>query len=183
VSAAATSAAQGEPAPQGRSFHLRYWLARLLCAPAPPFVLVRWRLLALRACGVRVGRGTNFWGLPDLQGPGAFGPRLRIGIGCGFNLGCFFELAAPVTIGERVSVGHQVRFLTSQWGIPSGTNAGRVGPITVGDGAWLGARCTVLAGVTVGAGAVVGAGVTVAKDIPAQTLVTGAQSVSLARWR
>jgi acetyltransferase-like isoleucine patch superfamily enzyme len=112
-----------------------------------------------------------------LQGPGAIGSRLRVGGLCGFNVGCLFDLSAPVTIGDHVAVGHQVRFLTSEG--PDAAGA----PISVGDGAWLGARCTILGGVTIGPGAVVGAGVTVVKDIPAQTLVTGAQTVSLARWR
>jgi acetyltransferase-like isoleucine patch superfamily enzyme len=152
--------------------HWRLVLARLLCAPIPSFVLGRVKLALLRFSGVTIGRGSNFWSLPVLLGPGDIGPRLRIGCSCGFNVGCLFDLTAPVTIADRVSVGHQVRFLTS---------AG--GPIVVGEGAWIGARCTILSGVTIGAGAVIGAGVTVERDVPAHLLVTGAKNVSLARWR
>jgi acetyltransferase-like isoleucine patch superfamily enzyme len=117
-----------------------------------------------------------------LLGHGDVGHRLKVGRACGFNVGCVFELEAPITIGDRVSVGHQVRFLTGE------TRTGRLEPaaarpITIGDGAWLGARCTVLAGVSIGAGAVVGAGVTVGEDVPPQTMVNGSQRVSLARWR
>ncbi len=174
-----TAGARALLATIGRRIHLRWSLARLLCAPLPPFVLGRVRTLALRACGVNIGRATNFWGLPTLLGAGAFGARLRVGAICGFNIGCVFDLAAPITLGDHVSVGHQARFLTSEGGEPGAAPA----PITVGDGAWLGSRCTILGGVTIGAGAVVGAGVTVSKDVPAQTLVTGSQTVSLARWR
>jgi maltose O-acetyltransferase len=53
----------------------------------------------------------------------------------------------------------------------------------VGDGSWLGARCTVLGGVSIGAGSVIGAGVTVASDVPPNTLMTGGKPVSLAKWR
>ena len=137
---------------------------------------MRW--LALRACGVRIGRGSSFWGHPVLMGRGDIAGRLRIGALCGFNVGCVFDLAAPVTLGDHVSVGHQVRFLTSQQ-----ADGGAAAPITVGDGAWIAARCTILAGTTIGPGAVIGAGVTVTKDVPAHTLVTGSQNVSLARWR
>jgi acetyltransferase-like isoleucine patch superfamily enzyme len=159
--------------------HWRLLLARLLCAPLPPFVLGRVKLALLRFSGVTIGRGSNFWALPVLLGPGDVGARLRIGDACGFNVGCLFDLTAKVTIADRVSVGHQVRFLTSA------TASGRPGPapIVVGDGAWIGARCTILSGVTIGAGAVIGAGVTVASDVPAHLLVTGSQNVSLARWR
>jgi maltose O-acetyltransferase len=183
VSQALLPTARAEAAlPEGRRFHLRLTLGRLLCAPLPPFVLGRVRALALRAAGVAIGRGTNFWGLPLLLGPGTIGRRLRIGSMCGFNLGSVFDLTAPVTIADHVSVGHQVRFLTSHGGLGAGAGRGAA-PIVVGEGAWLGARCVVLAGVTIGPGAVIGAGVTVTKDIPPQALVTGAQTVSLARWR
>jgi maltose O-acetyltransferase len=72
-----------------------------------------------------------------------------------------------------------VRFLTSRQQEGVGTAA----PITVGDGVWLGARCTLLGGVTIGPGAVIGAGVTVAADVPANTLMTGGKPISLAKWR
>jgi len=141
--------------------------------------LNRTRLLALKACGIRTGQATLFWGLPKLTGRGSITPRLRIGAYCGFNDGCVFDLEAPITIGNHVSVGHEVRFLTTlrQEGVETAA------PITVGDGVWLGARCTLLGGVTVGAGTVIGAGVTVATDVPPNTLMTGAKPISLAKWR
>ena len=43
----------------------------------------------------------------------------------------------------------------------------------IGNGAWLGARCTILGGVTIGAGAVVGAGSLVTKDIPCNQVWAG----------
>jgi acetyltransferase-like isoleucine patch superfamily enzyme len=139
----------------------------------------RTRLLGLKACGLRAGRATLFWGLPKLTGRGSITSRLQIGDYCGFNDGCLFDLEAPITIGNHVSVGHEVRFLT---------NLGKEGvetaaPITIGDGVWLGTRCTLLGGVTVGAGSVIGAGVTVTADVPPNTLLTGAKPISLAKWR
>ena len=46
-------------------------------------------------------------------------------------------------------------------------------PITVHDGAWIGANCTVLGGVTIGKKAVVAAGSLVNHDVPAYSLVAG----------
>jgi acetyltransferase-like isoleucine patch superfamily enzyme len=158
---------------------LRLTLARALLGIFPPFTLNRVRLMALKACGVRTGYATLFWGLPRLTGPGAVASRLRIGSYCGFNDGCEFDLKAPIHIGDHVSVGHEVRFLTSRQQEGVGTAA----PITVGDGVWLGARCTLLGGVTIGPGTVIGAGVTVAADVPANTLMTGGKPISLAKWR
>jgi maltose O-acetyltransferase len=159
--------------------HVRLGLARLLLGIFPAFTLNRTRLLVLKACGIRVGHASLFWGSPKFTGKGAIASRLRVGEYCGFNDGCEFDLQAPITIGNHVSVGHEVRFLTSRRedGVESAA------PITVGDGAWLGARCTLTSGVNVGAGTVIGAGVTVTADVPPNTLMTGGKPISLAKWR
>ncbi|NNG00363.1 MAG: acyltransferase [Desulfobacteraceae bacterium] len=47
------------------------------------------------------------------------------------------------------------------------------GPITIGDGAWLGVGVIVTSGVTIGEGAVVGAGSVVTKDVPPNTIAAG----------
>jgi maltose O-acetyltransferase len=167
------------PVPAQRALHLRLSLAELAFAPVPPFVLNHLRAWALRACGVKIGFASRFWGHPSLIGTGPVASRLRVGSHCGFNHGCIFHLAAPITFGDHVSVGHQVRFLTA----PRGDGKEGPAPISVGDGTWLGARCTVLGGVSIGAGAVIGAGVTVAKDVAPNMLLTGSQAISLARWR
>jgi maltose O-acetyltransferase len=167
------------PVPGGRRWHVRLTVVRALLGVFLPFTLNRTRLLALKACGIRTGHATLFWGLPKLAGRGSITSRLRIGAYCGFNDGCVFDLEAPITIGNHVSVGHAVRLLTAlcQEGIKTAA------PITVGDGVWLGTRCTLLGGVTVGAGTVIGAGVTVTADVPPNTLMTGAKPISLAKWR
>ena len=46
-------------------------------------------------------------------------------------------------------------------------------PITVGDGAWIGANCTILPGVTIGRGAVVAAGSVVTKSIGDNEMYAG----------
>jgi len=47
------------------------------------------------------------------------------------------------------------------------------GPITIGNGAWIGARAIILRGVTIGDGAIVGMGSVVTKDVAANTIVVG----------
>lgn len=102
--------------------------------------------------------------------------RLTIGPDTFVNVGCFIELNDRVEIGRAVSIGHEVMFLTSthKLGGSSRRAAGQTfGPITVGDGAWIGARSTILPGVTIGAGAVVAAGSVVNKDVAPNALVSG----------
>ena len=47
------------------------------------------------------------------------------------------------------------------------------GPVSIGDGAWLGHGVTVLSGVKIGAGAVIAAGAVVNKDIPENAIAGG----------
>ena len=46
-------------------------------------------------------------------------------------------------------------------------------PVTIDDGAWIGARSTILPGITIGAGAIISAGAVVNKDVPPNTVVAG----------
>lgn len=179
MSSQPTLSAPPYPVPAGRRWHIRLAVVRALLGIFHPLTLNRTRLLALKACGVRTGRATLFLGLPILEGPGAIASRLRIGSYCGFNDGCLFDLTAPISIGDHVAVGHEVRFLTTVH--REGVEA--AAPISVGNGVWLGARCTLMGGITVGAGTVIGAGVTVKADVPPNTLMTGGKAVSLAKWR
>jgi maltose O-acetyltransferase len=58
---------------------------------------------------------------------------------------------------------------------PSAHRAGKhdLLPVEIGDGAWIGARATILPGVTIGRGAVVSAGSVVNKNVPPNSIVAG----------
>jgi acetyltransferase-like isoleucine patch superfamily enzyme len=164
----------------------RLTATELVFREVPPFVAGRLRTQALRASGVRIGDASAFWGLPTLVGSGDFPNRLSIGSHCGFNDGCFFELEGEIRIGDHVSVGHSVMFLTRSFETGSAERRAALpkpAPIVIEDGAWLGARCTIMPGVTIGAGTVIGASVVVTKDVAPNTLVMGATQVSIAKWR
>jgi maltose O-acetyltransferase len=158
--------------------HFRLLLTRLLLAFLPYHVGSRIRAQCLRMAGFRIAPRTLFWGMPTILGSGDIYQKLTIGDGCWFNIGCVLELGAAITIGNDISFGPQVMILTSSHSMDQGTPMRRaVGifskPVTIEDGAWLGARSTILPGVTVGAGAVVAAGAVVHKDVPPNTLVAG----------
>ncbi len=156
-------------------------VARML----PPFVANRLRCYALRAAGLTIGKGSIFWGMPTIIGE-QISENLSIGAECGFNVGCLIDVGAPISIGNHVALGHHVMILSRSFSVgPAAQRAGEVlrAPVTIEDGAWVGARCTIMPGVTIGAGAVIGATMVITKDVPANTLLLGPQKISLARWR
>jgi maltose O-acetyltransferase len=161
-------------------------VAQSVFGRCPPFVAARTLTFALRASGVSVGKATVFWGMPRLVGPGDVASRLTVGSYCGFNVRTYFELDDKIVIGDHVAVGQDVMFLTRTYDPSNPSRRGERGgsaPIEVGNGAWLGARCTILPGVKIGPGSVIGASVVVAKDVPANILLMGSRSISLAKWR
>jgi maltose O-acetyltransferase len=156
--------------------HVRLVLARIICAVLPAYTGNRIRPAALRMAGFAIGRGTFLGDMPTIIGGGNVYSRLTIGCGCWINVACLFDLAASITIGNQVALGPQVALLTSTHHIgPSSCRTGTLKnlPVVIGDGCWLGARCTILPGVTIGPGSVVAAGALVNKDVPPNTLVAG----------
>jgi acetyltransferase-like isoleucine patch superfamily enzyme len=147
-------------------------IARLL----PEEVGGRLRASLLRLAGLRIGSGTIFNGTPSFTGGRPIGRLLTVGSGCWFNVGCRLDVHSEVTIGNQVRFGQEVLVLTHTHLL--GLTRRRAGdleakPVHIGDGAWLGARVTVLPGVTIGDGAVVAAGSMVTRDVEANTLVGG----------
>ena len=152
----------------------------------PPLTMLRIRGRSMSLAGFNIGFGSYFMAWPTIVGSRDVSECLTIGDYSGFNVGCYFDLEDEIRIGNHVSVGHEVMFLTR--GFDTADPARRAGaptsaPVIVEDGAWLGARSVIMPGVRIGAGAVVGASVVVAEDVPEQTLVMGSQKISLARWR
>lgn len=116
-----------------------------------------------------------------------YGPSVSIGAETFVNTNCVFLDAAPITIGRDVLIGPGVQLLTvshplraAERIVPAAQRTAAdapyhtfARPITIGDGAWIGAGAIVLPGVTIGAGAVVGAGSLVTQDVPPHTLAFG----------
>lgn len=155
---------------------VRLAIGLAICAVLPPYVAPSIRRLALRAAGARIGSGTVIVGRVGIHGHAVAATQLRIGAECFVNGGTEFDVAAPIFIGDRVTIGHQVFLVTGGHRIgPSGRRAERVVPraITIHDGCWIGARAIVLPGVTIGRGAVVGAGAVVSRDVEPNTVVGG----------
>ena len=151
---------------------LMQFLSRLL--PVPMFSTVRASLL--RGAGAMVGPSTSIAGTIRVHGEYLSCKRLVIGAFVNVSARCSIDVSADVRIGDGASLGDEVAIITADHEL--GPSEGRCGlvapkPVTIGRGAWIGSRATILPGVTVGAGSVVCAGSTVYHDVPPDTMVAG----------
>lgn len=92
------------------------------------------------------------------------------------NYNCTILDSSPVKIGNGVFVAPGVCLACSGHALDPTQRAQGIGtsaPITIKEGAWIGANVTVLGGVTIGSGSVIGAGSVVTKDIPENVIALG----------
>lgn len=162
---------------QRQNLHLRAALGQILVQCLPQGVFGTLRASIYRTVGFRgIGAKVVFHGPIALRGQGPLYQRLSIGTYSYLNTPCFIDLNGPVHIGRRVTIGHHTVIVTSNHELgPALMRAGALVPaaVTIGDGAWIAARVTILPGVTIGPGAVVGAGSVVTKDVPTNCKVAG----------
>jgi maltose O-acetyltransferase len=162
----------------------RLWLALKLLSLPPPYTFIRTRLRLLRLIGVQIGDETVICGRISIAGSRHAQRKMQIGAQCMINDGCRFDMGAPITVGDRVYLGHDVTVLTTTHDI--GPHAQRVygsrsDPVSIGDGTWVGTRALILPGVQIGAGCVVAAGAVVTESVPDDTLVGGVPAKVLRR--
>lgn len=105
-----------------------------------------------------------------------YGAQIQAGRNLFVNYDCIILDCAAVVFGDDVLVGPRVQILTATHPTdPSVRLLGRemAKPVSIGDGAWIGAGAIICPGVSVGAGAVIGAGSVVTRDVPAGVVAVG----------
>lgn len=128
----------------------------------------------LANAGARVGAGTRIDEGLVVRNAGTSFSNLSIGKDGHVGAQVYMDLAAPISLGDRVTIAMRARLLThaevgdSRRGLPHKQVA-----VRIEDDASIGAAVTLLAGVTVGAGAVVAAGAVVNRDVLPNTIVAG----------
>ena len=148
-----------------------------LASSLPIQSMDRSRTALLRRAGVSIGPCSLVQG-PLLVTGSSDNPCLKLSIGT-FSLisgALHCDIGAPIRIGDRVRIGHNVSLLTvdhEQGAVDMRSGVTKYGPIEIGDGAWLASHVMVLPGVRIGAGAIVAAGSVVTRDVPDNTLVLG----------
>jgi carbonic anhydrase/acetyltransferase-like protein (isoleucine patch superfamily) len=160
---------------EAKHFDPRKVFTAAISVALPQLAFNATRTAAVRLAGVHIGARSRVMGPLHVSGPGQLA-ELAIGEDTHITGPLSVDLSAPVRIGNRVHLGHEVQILTVDHEI--GTQEVRCGrligaPVVVGDGVWIGSRVVVLPGVTIGSGAVVATGAVVTRDVAPNTLVGG----------
>ncbi len=135
------------------------------------------RIALLRAFGARIGRGAVMQQPFRVKYPW----RLSVGEDCWFGEDCWIDNLTAVRMGNNVCISQGVYMCTGNhnWSDP---NFGlMVAPITLGDGAWAGARSILGPGITLYDGAVAAAGSVITTSIPAFEIHAGNPACFLRR--
>jgi maltose O-acetyltransferase len=128
----------------------------------------------MRLCGASIATGVKV-----NAGCIMYNRFLQIGRNTWIGPQCvlFSGAGGPILIGQDCDIGPGTMFVTGTHEI--GTSARRAGrgysvPLRVGDGCWIGARCTILGGAQIGDGCIVAAGALVrAGAYPSNSLIAG----------
>jgi acetyltransferase-like isoleucine patch superfamily enzyme len=132
---------------------------RLLLARNPAKEI---RKLGLRLRGAKIGKGTEIPSVP--------GPTLRIGDRVFIGRGCEFNIRYGLTVGNDALIASGCVFIDHDHGRDAMTNKINSdcpgSPISVGEGAWIGAGAIVLKNVAIGKHAIIGAGSVVTRSVP-----------------
>jgi putative colanic acid biosynthesis acetyltransferase WcaF len=145
------------------------WFATMNLFFSPWWVPSRLRVAVLRWFGARVGDHVLIRHRVRVLWPW----KLSVGANCWIGEGAWLLNLEPITLGDNVCISQEAMLCTGGHDPRAADFAYANAPIRCEDGAWIGARALVLAGVTIGQGGTVGAGAIAACPVP-----TGAVIVS-----
>ena len=161
----------------GRGFALRtlwhFFNALFLQCPLNPSS--RLKITILKMFGARIGEGVVLKPSINVKYPW----NLEIGNYSWIGEGAWLDSLDKITIGSNCCVSQGVYFCTGNhdWSDPAFGLV--VKPIVVEDGAWVGARATVLPGVTIGSHSIVSAGSSVSKNTEPYKIYVGNPAVAV----
>lgn len=129
--------------------------------------------LLWRLAGVQLGENVRICSSARILGDGA----MMISDGTWIGPGCFISSSSEVRIGRDCNIAPNVSLITGTHKIdtegPSIAGEGYSLPIEIGNGVWICAGCTIIAGVKVGDRSILAAGSVVTQDVPAGELWGG----------
>lgn len=128
----------------------------------------------MRIQGASIGKNLTYY--PGIKINPVF--NLKLGDNVDLAWGVIITTGGGVEIGARTLVGYRTIISSANHMIPE--NKGRIfgsghipQKVIIGNDVWIGANCTIVAGVKIGEGAVIAAGSVVTKDVLPYTIVGG----------
>jgi putative colanic acid biosynthesis acetyltransferase WcaF len=138
------------------------WFATMNLVFSAWWCPARLRVSLLRAFGARVGENVLIRHRVRVLWPW----KLAVGDNCWIGEGVWILNLEPVMLGHDVCLSQESFLCAGSHDPESPTFEFDNGPISIADGAWVGARATVLRRVTIGPGVVVPAGAVIRRDLP-----------------
>lgn len=123
----------------------------------------------MRCLKMKIGKGTFIMKRNYIMTP----QQLTIGDYSHINRGCLLDARGGITIGNSVSISHNVSIMSGSHDYNSKTFRGRFLPIKIEDYVWIGNNAIIQQDVTIGKGAVVCAGAVVTKNVEPYSVVAG----------
>lgn len=154
---------------RSKSFEMLWYLVKcaFFLSPLPWPTGLKCRLL--RVFGAKVGMGVNIKPRVNIHFPW----KLELGDWCWLGEEVFILNFEPVKIGANACISQRVFLCGGNHDFRDPSFRFRNGPITVGDGAWVGAQSFVGPSVVIGEEAVCAAGTIVTKDLEANRVYAG----------
>jgi putative colanic acid biosynthesis acetyltransferase WcaF len=138
------------------------------------------KVALLRAFGAKMGRGVNIKPRFNVHFPW----KLEVGDHAWIGEEVFILNFEPVKIGAHACISQRAFLCTGNHDYRDEAFAYRNAPITIDDGAWVGASVFVGPGVEIGAETVVAAGSVVTHNLPANSVWAGNPAVQRGvRWK
>lgn len=164
----------------------RLWVYRRLTWWLPETRFFAWKRFLLGWAGATIGTDVRINSSALFSGNGdlCIGDDVWVGAGCRI----YSTAGAKVTIGSHCDFGPEVMIITGSHEIDPVCShiagKGTAASVTIMDGAWLGARATILPGVILAEKTVVAAGsVVIRPNFECTTLVAGAPAVPKKRYQ
>ncbi len=161
----------------GRPFWLRslWFVVNALFLQNPLNPSSKIKVALLRGFGAKIGIGAVIKPGVNIKFPWLF----SIGDHCWIGENVWLDNLVPISIGNHVCISQGAYFCTGNHDWSDPTFAYKLGEILLEDGAWIGARATLLPGVRVGSHAVITAGAVLSKDALAWTIYAGNPAVEV----
>jgi putative colanic acid biosynthesis acetyltransferase WcaF len=133
------------------------------------------KLILLKLFGAKIGNSITIKPNVNIKYPWF----LELGSNVWLGEGCWLDSLAKIKIGSNVSISQGALLLTGNHDYTKTSFELKIAPITLEDGAWIGAKALICPGVTIGSHSVICAGSVVTKDTRPYMVYQGNPAVAL----